>query len=282
MRQIDLGAVRTDEPLTLGFERVEDAASLESRIGLARLAQDTGGILVDQSNDFRSAFGRIDEDNQFHYLLTYSPRNTEFDGSFRAIKVRVRQPGVQVFARRGYRALRLAPSSGTGSYEQPALALLDRVPLQNAFPMQAAAFSFPDPANPGLSPVGVRVSTAVLEFAAERHRSTYTAQASVVVRIRDARGDPVQLLSQQYLLTGDMKDVEAAKNGQILFYREPVLEPGVYTIEAVVFDAVAKRGSVRVATLTVPPPAPSRLGMSSLVLVSRIEELSSIQTPTPS
>src|SRR5262249_41793919 len=153
------------------------AANLESRTGLARLAQDTGGILVDESNDFRSAFRRIDEDTQFHYLLTYSPRNTEFDGGFRTIKVAVRRPGLQAFARKGYRALRASPP-GAGP-EAPALALLDRVPLPNAFPMQAAAFSFPDPAKPGVSPLAVQVSTALLEFTVDRQRSTYTAQASV-------------------------------------------------------------------------------------------------------
>ena len=43
-----------------------------------------------------------------------------------------------------------------------------------------------------------------------------------------------------------------AKRGDIIFYREPDLAPGVYTMEAIVFDAVAQRGSARVSTLTVP------------------------------
>ena len=83
----------------------------------------------------------------------------------------------------------------------------------------------------------------------------------------------MQTLSQQYLLTGDAKDVEAAKKGEILFYREPDLQPGVYTIETIVFDAAANRGSARTTTLTVPAPVTSAHGMSSLVLVSRSEEV---------
>src|SRR4029079_14995430 len=96
---------------------------------------------------------------------------------------------------------------------------------------------------------------------------------AVVVLIKDQRGKVVQKMSQQYLLTGDAKDVEAAKKGEILFYREPDLEPGLYTIESVVFDAAARRGSARTTTLSVPAVVPSAPGMSSLVLVSRIEEL---------
>src|SRR5262249_21443547 len=108
------------------------------------------------------------------------------------------------------------------------------------------------------------------------------AQTAVVVRIRDADGHQVQTLSQQYLLTGDAKDVEAAKKGEILFYREPDLPPGVYSIESIVFDAAANRGSARIATLTVPPPAPSALGMSSLVLISRTEEVPEGRLPAGS
>lgn len=272
-QQTSLGTTRSDQPLTMAFERVEDTIRLDSRTGLAKLAEETGGFLVEQSNDLGSAFRRIDEDNQFHYLLTYSPKNAVFDGRFRAIKVGVRRPGARVFARKGYRALRSAPPADAGGYEIPALALLDRAPLPNAFPVHAAAFSFPDPARPGLSPVAVHVSTSSLQFTVDASRATYAAQTAVVVRIRDADGHQVQTLSQQYLLTGDAKDVDAAKKGDILFYREPDLQPGVYSIETVVFDAAASRGSARVATLTVPPPAPSTLGMSSLVLVSRSEDM---------
>ena len=272
--QTALGSTRSDQPLTMAFERVEDTIRLDSRTGLAKLAEETGGFLVEQSNDLSSAFRRIDEDNRFHYLLTYSPKNASLDGRFRSIKVGVKRSGARVFARKGYRALRTAPAADTGSYETPALAMLDRGPLPNAFPVHAAAFSFPDPSRPGLSPVAVHVATSSLQFSLDASRATYSAQTAVVVRIRDRDGRPVQTLSQQYLLTGDAKDVEAAKNGEILFYREPDLEPGVYTIETIVLDAAANRGSARTATLTVPAAAPSgSLGMSSLVLVSRSEEI---------
>ncbi len=93
LAQIATGSDRTEQPLTMAFERVEDTLRLDSRTGLARLADDTGGFLVEQSNDLSSAFRRIDEDNQFHYLLTYSPTNAAFDGKFRAIQVKVRRPG---------------------------------------------------------------------------------------------------------------------------------------------------------------------------------------------
>jgi len=269
--QTGSGSTRTNQPLTMGFERVEDMVRLDSRTGLARMADDTGGFLVEESNDLRAAFRRIDEDNQFHYLLTYSPKNTEFDGKFRTIHVTVRRPGMQVFARKGYRAVR-GSGVDAGSYDVAALAMLDRTPLPNAFPVHAAGFSFPDPGRPGLTPIVVHVNTSAFRFVVDPNRSTYSAQASIVVRIRDQKGQEVQRLSQQYLLSGDAKDLEAATKGDIFFYRESDLSPSVYTMETIVYDALAHGGSARVATLTVPAVKPSAIAMSSLVLVNRAEE----------
>jgi VWFA-related protein len=275
LNQITSGTDRTEQPLTMAFERVEDTLRLDSRTGLARLAEETGGFLVEQTNDLSSAFRRIDEDNEFHYLLTYAPRNGDFDGKFRAIQVKVRRPGVQVFARKGYRAIRTAAAAGPANGDETsALMLLDRTPVPNAFPVQAAGFNFPDAARPGLTPILVRLATASLRFTANQQQSSYAGRAAVVVRVRDGRGRDVQKLSQQYLLTGEMKDLAAAKNGEILFYREIDLPAGVYTMEAIVFDANAGRASARVATLTVPAPETSAFGMSSLILVNRVEEVS--------
>jgi hypothetical protein len=186
--------------------------------------------------------------------------------------VKVDRAGARVFARKGYRAIR-TPGAIAGSYEIPALALLDRTPLPNGFPVYAAGFSFPHPARPGLTPVLVHVGTDALRFHVDPQRSTYSGQAVIVVRIRNGQGSEVQKLSQQYMLMGEAKDLEAAKKGEILFYREPDLSPGVYTMESIVFDGIARLGSARVTTLTVPAANPSSFGMSSLVLVNRVEEV---------
>jgi hypothetical protein len=119
----------------------------------------------------------------------------------------------------------------------------------------------------------VHVSTDALRFDVDQRRATYSAQAAIVVRIRDAQGREVQRVSQQYLLTGDSRDLDAARRGEILFYREPDLPPGVYTMESIVLDVIAQKGSARVATLTIPAAEPAALGMSSLVLVSKIEDV---------
>lgn len=259
-------------PLTKVLERTEDLMRFDSQGGLARLADDTGGFLVRDTNNIGSAFRRIDEDLRFHYLLTYAPRNDVLDGKFRTISVRVKRPGATVYARKGYRAIRTPGLSPVFTYEAPALVMLDSGRLPNAFPSRASAFVFPEPERPGLTPIVVRVMTDSLRFDLDEKRGTYNSQAVVVVRIRDASGQIVQKLSQQYVLAGDAKDADAARAGEILFYREAELDPGAYQVESLVYDAVAEKGSGRVSTVIVPGPEAPKLRMSSLVLVSRTEQ----------
>ena len=78
-------------------------------------------------------------------------------------------------------------------------------------------------ATAGLTPVLVHVDTSALHYYVDQQRSTYSGNAAIVIRIRDGHGREVQKLSQQYALSGEAKDLDAAKRGEILFYREPDL-----------------------------------------------------------
>ena len=111
LRQLGSIGDYTEQPMIRAIEKTEDLMRFDSQGGLAELSEDTGGFLVRDTNDLRRAFQRIDEDQRFHYLLTYSPKNQRFDGTFRNISVKVSRPGTQVFARKGYRALRFAPTA---------------------------------------------------------------------------------------------------------------------------------------------------------------------------
>jgi VWFA-related protein len=72
---------------------------------LRELATNTDGLSIVNTNDIEGAMRRIVADLTSYYLLGYYTTNTKADGRFRSITVRVRRPGVQVRARRGYRAL---------------------------------------------------------------------------------------------------------------------------------------------------------------------------------
>ena len=76
----------------------------ERRQAMQTLAENTDGLTVLHSNDLNRGFDRIASDMSSYYLLGYYASNTKPDGRFREIAVRVKQPGVAVRARKGYRA----------------------------------------------------------------------------------------------------------------------------------------------------------------------------------
>ena len=75
---------------------------------LHKLAQETGGenIRVSRSRDTTEAFQRIAQELRTQYLLGYTPANQNHDGTFRRIKVQVKDGNDKVQARLGYYAPR--------------------------------------------------------------------------------------------------------------------------------------------------------------------------------
>lgn len=84
---------------------IVDQNNLRTRVEtLQVLAENTDGLAVVNSNDLDRSMRRIAEDLSSYYLLGYYTTNPRLDGRYRQIKVNVTRPGVQVRARRGYRA----------------------------------------------------------------------------------------------------------------------------------------------------------------------------------
>jgi len=82
-----------------------DLQNLRRRIDTLRvLADNTDGLAAVNSNDIEKGLRRMADDLTSYYLLGYYTTNTKLDGRFRRLEVRVKQPDVDVRARRGYKA----------------------------------------------------------------------------------------------------------------------------------------------------------------------------------
>jgi hypothetical protein len=88
-----------------GLTTTLGAANLDQKAGLRVLADDTGGDIIVDSNNFSGAFERFVRDNSSYYLLGYVPIVEHRDGKFHNLRVRVNRPELSVRARRGYYAL---------------------------------------------------------------------------------------------------------------------------------------------------------------------------------
>ncbi len=256
------------------LERNELLLRLNPQSGIGQLAEQTGGFLIRDTNDASGAFKRLEEDMRFYYLLAYSPTNDAFDGSYRNISIKVKRPGVQVQGRKGYFAVRPTEALPLLTYEAPAIAELDRSPHPAAFPIEVEGLSFPEGKRPGLAPVLVRVAATSITYAPdEKDKKDLNADFTIAVRIKNEQKQEVDRLSQHYALSASASSLEAARKGNILFYREASLKPGRYSIEAVGYDAVSKTASVKTASLVVPRTADGKLALSSIILVKNVEKV---------
>jgi VWFA-related protein len=235
------------------LESNADAILNDPASSMGRLAGDTGGFVVQHTNDLETGFRRISEDLESHYVLTYSPTNDAYDGKFRRIGVRVREPGLRVIARRGYTATppttEVAPAL---SFEAQALAALDTTPVPNDFPHVARALQFPGRDGRTRLAVLAETDTKHLAYATSGDGTRFSAEAVVVVRVRDLRGQVAAKASEVYALGGDAANRSRSQEGRLLFFRAPDLPAGSYTVETVVHDTQAGRSSVRFSTVDVP------------------------------
>jgi VWFA-related protein len=251
--------------------------------GLGTLAAETGGTLVSGTNNPGIRLRQVNEDLHSYYILTYSPKNQNYDGRFRKITVKVNRSGMDVQARKGYYALATTYDSPVMAFEAPALAVLGGKSQPNAFDSRSAAFNFPESARPGLVPVWVEAPLRVINFIGDPEKKTYRTDFSVVVLIKDNSQQVVKKLSSQYLLNGALDQMEAAKHGNLLFYSETELNPGQYTFESVVYDATNGQSSVARGSLLVGDSEQTKLRVSSLIVVGRVEKLqpAELQRPNP-
>lgn len=112
-----------------------DPGNLRSRQdALRELAANTDGLAVINTNNIEGAMQRIVADLTSYYLLGYYSSNTKLDGKFREITVRVKRPGVQVRARRGYRG----PTADELTRAAAAEAAKSPTPVSKAFDSVAA------------------------------------------------------------------------------------------------------------------------------------------------
>jgi VWFA-related protein len=78
---------------------------------LRTLAENTDGRAIVNRNDLAGGMRQIIRDSSAYYLLGYSSTAAPSDGKFHEIKVRVKRPGLQVRARKGYWALNAEETS---------------------------------------------------------------------------------------------------------------------------------------------------------------------------
>ena len=183
------------------FDWAAHMGGMESRHeDLGQVAVATGGLMMKNQNDLLVGLESVDRDLREFYTLVYQPTNTNYDGSFRPIKVEVLVSGVHVRYRQGYWAIPPGEDVMMTPAAAQLVAALANGSLRPSFApaVNAAALFAPD----GKFVAPVRVSLPAKLVRLEASGDHYRGGATLVLLARDATGRPISVY--QRFLTLDL------------------------------------------------------------------------------
>ena len=163
----------------------------QAQNSLRTLSEETGGYAAVNQNDFTNAFARVVKDNSAYYVLGYYPKNDRRDGGFRRIEVKMKKPGLEVHARRGYSAPRgkapEKPKVPAGDQTSPQVreALDSPVPMSG---MKLHAFAAPFKGTAPDTDVSVTVEAEGGSFAFENKDGKFLSDLEVSTIAVDYQG----------------------------------------------------------------------------------------------
>ncbi|HEX7330412.1 MAG TPA: VWA domain-containing protein [Pyrinomonadaceae bacterium] len=261
-------------PYTRALERNEDLMRFDPRSGLGSLSDQTGGFLIHDTNDLTAGLRRIDDDMNGYYFLTYVPQNKEYDGRFRRISVKVARSNVEVQSRQGYYAVESSGQLPMLDYEVPAIAAA-RNSKGSSAPnlLNSTALSYPAPGNNGLTLILGEAPLAAFKFTPSNDNKNYSTDFTIVALVRDEADQIVQKLSHHYTLNGAIQDLDKAKKGNVLFYREAQLPPGKYRVQLIAYDASTGGVNVSATPLQIGTSDETKPRLSSVAVLKRAERL---------
>ena len=263
---IDINGVR-------GFGPASSATPISSADafsmgGLFPLANETGGRYYYNLNTFEPVLRKIGIENSRYYQLVYTSTNTNYDGKYRSIQVKVDRPNAEVVARRGYFAKKA-----------PAPVEAEAVPEKPTPPPARASATEPAPA-PTLEPS--KKSSELPPGPAPPQQveiTTYLFPAGDLVEVPITVALPLDMLTSEdgvatrtlkLTITDEARTVaeftDEVDPRNFFVVERPRLAPGLYLLQLTV-EASGKQVYQASTAIEVPEGFGKRFGFSSIVPV---------------
>ncbi len=266
---IELTGMTDDPSLKLDSRGLQEELRL-SQDSLRTLADQTGGFAILNTNDFRNGFDRIQRDNSTYYLIGYYSSNERRDGRFRKLTVRVKRPGLQVRARRGYVAARgkeaKAPDNKSGLSADLFAAINSPVPT-SALPMLVTAAPFKGTAPNASVVVAIELGGKEIPFK-EQNGTFHNALEMTAIAIDqkgNSHGPPPATV--QLNLTPPTHSAVLARGLRLV--QRLTLAPGQYIVRVGMREQDGGAIGTLSYDLDVPDFYRAPLSMSGVVLTSR-------------
>ncbi|HYG63221.1 MAG TPA: VWA domain-containing protein [Thermoanaerobaculia bacterium] len=245
-----------------GLRNQADATEAPRRAGkdvLFYMANETGGELMEDSNDLGRHLGRVLTRTSLTYLLTFQRSDLEPDGAYRRLRIKVKglPPGARVSHRSGYYAPR--PFQSLHPLEKN---LLASDGIANALPrrdLDLRVLAAPFRATPDRAYVPVIIEVGGGALLAGRQGDQLNVE--LFAYASDEKGEMKDFFTRTVGL--DMgkggKSRDAVRDTGIKYYGHLDLPPGRYRVRILVRDAETGKTAVEAVPLTVPDWRDARL-----------------------
>ena len=220
---------------------------------LTRVANDTGGLAIHDTNDLGAGLARVVEEVGQYYEVVYEPPRPEPDGRFRRIQAKTTRKGVHLRTRSGYFATE-ASAPTVAAFELPLLAAMGAAAPPHDFPHAASVIHFGSAGSEREALFLAAVPLGNAKIVEDPVRGTYRAHVSLLAFVRDGSGRPIARLSQDWPLEGPIADRGRLAGTTASFRRALQLPPGAYTLVTAVQDREANRTSVARTSFEIPRP----------------------------
>ena len=234
------------------------------------LAEGTGGSYVDGTHSLQKPLQRMIQDMTTYYEAFYVPALNKYDGKFRPVFVKPLRKGIKIRAQEGYFALPPDASSGIQPFELPLLNILGEAKLPTDVAFRESVLRLGNLPNRDGNTLAIEVPLSEVEIRQDGNTNLYSAQVSILARIKDKTGAIIEKFSQDIPHRGALEQIEEAKSEVITLQRHFAAPPGEYTLETAVMDRLSgKAGGHRISFEI--SDASADLSLSDMVLARRIE-----------
>ncbi|HEV2446991.1 MAG TPA: VWA domain-containing protein, partial [Candidatus Sulfopaludibacter sp.] len=224
-------------------------ASMRADI-LAELADGTGGIFYQNSNNYDEGFKQLAAAPEYVYVLAFTPQNLKLDGSFHALRVSVKPSNnLNIEARKGYYAPRRLDDADQTAQQEIEAALFSHEEISELPVDLHTQFFKPDPASAKLA---VLVHLGLRQFKFRKTDGRNDNVVTMVSGIFDRNGHYLQGIKK--VLELRLKDDTLANritNG-VTIRTTFDIKPGTYLVRLVVRDAEGQLMSATNGAVDIP------------------------------
>ena len=248
---------------------------------LTTLASDTGGTAFLDSNDFGEAFGKATADISSYYILGYASMNSDRDGRYRRITVRLKNRDVKVEAREGYYADRDFSHTARGDRE---IQLQEQLSMQipaTDVPLFVTAGWFRMAADRYYVPVSISVPGSAIPTQPPKPQEKAPDKITLDIAgyIRDERNAPVGRIRDTMTVPPASPDGLSAR--QVLYQTGVTLPPGRFSIKVVVRENSTGQMGTFETKLVVPELKQAPVKLSSVVLSTQLQPAGARKSASP-